>query len=323
MKYFSSNLVMSNSRGVSLIALAVVATVLTGCGADKAKATQVAAKINSEEITISQVNNALASVPVTPGKTAEEAKQEVLNNLIIQNLAEQQAVKMKLDRKPEVMQAIENAKNTILARAYMDPIMLAVPKPSADDAHKFYVGHPELFSDRHIFSLKELEVETKPELAESIREMAGKGESLDAIAASLKAKNITSSIHEGVKPAEQLPLEMLQQLSKLPAGKLMVIELSKTISVLQVVSAKVEPVKEAQATAIINEYLINNGKKEVLDKEVKALKAGAKIEYFGEFKTDAASTVAAEAKQAAAEVAAKKAAKSDTPDLAKGIAGLK
>lgn len=316
MKSFSFNSAVSNSRGLSLITLGIIATVLTACG-DKGKSTQVAVKINDEEITISQVNTALASIPVVPGKTAEEARQEVLSNLIVQNLAGQQAVKMKLDRAPAVMQAIDNAKNTILARAYMDPIMSGIHKPTTDEVHKFYTDHPELFSNRHIYNIRELEVESKPELAASIREMAAKGDSLDTIATVLKVKNIATNIQSGVKPAEQLPLEILNALDKISAGKLLVVELSKSISVLQVVASKVEAVTEAQASLVIHEYLINARKKEALDKEIKSLKAAAKIEYFGEFQSgvQAAKTVAVES-------ASKKPEAPSAPDIAKGM-GLK
>lgn len=321
MKSLSYNLAKTSRQGLSLITFLVVASVLSGCG-DKGKpSSQVAAKINSEEITVTQVNTALANVPVTPGKTADQAKQEVLDSLIVQNLADQQAVKMKLDRNPAVMQAIENARNTILARAYMDPIISGIPKPTSEDVHKFYTDHPELFSNRHIYSIKELEVEAKPDLAASIRDMAGKGESLEAIAAWLKSKNIASSVQSGAKPAEQLPLEMLLRFEKLTAGKLMVVELSKSISVLQILNAKAEPVNESVATQTIQEYLMNSKKKETLDKEIKSLKAGAKIEYLGEFEPGA--KTGAEAKPAIVEASGKAPEAPTTTDLAKGVASLK
>jgi len=314
---------MNKRVNVTLASILMVTIVLSGCGdKDKAKAsTQVAAKINSDEITLSQVNAALTNIPVTPGKTADEVKQEVLDNLIVQNLADQQAIKMKLDRNPAVMQAIENAKNTILARAYMDPIISGIAKPTPEDVHKFYAEHPELFSNRKIFNMRELEVESKPDLAASIREMAGKGESLDAIAASLKSKDIKSTIQSGVKSAEQLPLEMLTKLSQLTAGKLLVVELSKSISVLQVVTTKAEPVGESVATPVIEGYLNNSRKKEALDKEIKALKTAAKIEYFGEFQPGAKAT--ADAKPATADSTGKSPEPSSGPDISKGIAGLK
>ena len=315
------NSIMSKRVNVTLASILMATTVLSGCG-DKAKAsTQVAAKINDSEITITQVNAALSTIPVVPGKTIDDAKREVLDNLIVQNLADQQAVKMKLDRKPEVMQSIESAKNTILARAYMDPIISGISKPTSEEMHKFYAEHPELFANRQIFNLRELEVEAKPDLAATIRDMAGKGASLDAIAASLKSKGITSTIQSGVKPAEQLPLEMLTKLSQLPAGKLIVVELVKTISVLQVVNTKAEPVTESAATPVIQEYLNNSRKKEALDKEIKSLKAGAKIEYLGEFQPGVKAATA-EAKPAAMASADKATEQSPATNIAKGL-GLK
>ena len=315
-----SNLIANKRAGVTLLSILMATSVLAGCG-EKAKASQVAAKVNSDEITVSQVNNALSMVPPVPGKTADDAKQEVLNNLIVQNLADQQAIKMKLDRNPAVMQALENAKNTILARAYMDPIVSGISKPTSEDVHKFYADHPELFSNRHVFNLRELEVESKPDLAASIRDMAAKGDSLEAIAADLKGKGIASTIQSGVKPAEQLPLEMLDKISKLDGNKLMVVELTKSISVLQVASSKVEPVTENMASNTIQEYLMNSRKKEVLEKEIKSLKEGAKIEYFGEFQPG--SKAATEAKSAAADSSGKTPEQSSSPDLSKGVASLK
>jgi EpsD family peptidyl-prolyl cis-trans isomerase len=320
MTNLSSNSITSQRAGVTLASILIATSLLSGCG-DKTKSTQVAAKINAEEITVSQVNAALSTVPVVPGKTIDEAKMEVLNSLIVQNLAGQQAIKMKLDRNPTVMQTLESARNTILARAYMDPIVNGITKPTTEEVHKYYVDHPELFSNRRVFALRELEVESKPELAATIRDLASKGTSLDAIAAQLKSKDIPVNVQSGTKAAEQLPTEMVTRLAELPAGKLMVIELSKTISVLQVVNSKVEPVDESRASALVQEYLLNVRKKEALDKEIASLKAAAKIEFFGEFQSGVKAATA-ETKPAAAEASGKAPAQAAAPDVAKGM-GLK
>ncbi len=312
MNTLTRNMFANNQQRLPLITVLIIATVLAGCG-EKAKSSQVAAKVNSEEITISQVNSALSSMPVTPGITPDQAKQEVLDNLIVQKLADQEAIKAKLDRSPAVMQAIDNAKNTILARAYMDPIVGAVSKPTPEDVHKFYTGHPELFSERRIYDLRELDVENKPELAASLRDQVSKGSSLDEISAWLKGRDITSKIQSGVKSAEQLPQEIVTRLSKMSAGQMMVIELNKSISVIQIKSAKVEPVEEAAASAAIQQYLYNESRKTALDKEVKLLKSTAKIEYVGEFSE----------KKPAEVLPVKAAAQTGTDDLAKGVAGLK
>jgi len=82
--------------------------------------------------------------------------------------------------------------------------------------------------------------------------------------------------------------------------------------VLQVVSSKVEPVEESKASAYIQDFLVNERKKQVVEKEIKALKAEAKIEYVGE----------SEAKTATAEPPEKSAAQNGTP-VVKSINVLK
>jgi len=313
MMHISKKRVGNNRANIALITMLTAAVMLGGCGDEKAKSSQVMAKVNSEEITVSQVNAALAGSPIIPGKTLEEAKKEVLESLIIQKLAVQQAIKMKMDRTPKVMQSIETAKNTILARSYMDPIVIGVPNPTALEIHKYYVDHPELFSNRQVFTLRELEMAKKPDLAASIRDKVTKGEGLEVIAAWLKSNDIPYSIQTGVKPAEQLPLELLARISKMPAHQSVVIEMVDSISVLQVASSRNEAVEESVASAAIQEYLLNARKKEALEKEMKLLKEAAKIEYVSQ----------PEVKPVATEVKGAVAAQPAQVDVAKGVADLK
>ena len=322
MKSLSGKLVKYH-HGLSLMAMLMLATILTGCGdKDKeGKTSQVAAKVNSEEITVNQVNSALSNMQVTPGKTAEMAKQEVLDNLIVQNLAVQQAIKAKLDRNPAVMQAIENAKNTILARAYMDPIVSGIAKPSTEDIHKFYMDRPELFSERRIYTIRELEIEAKPEVKETVLQMINSGKTEDAIEAWAKSKGLKTSVQSGVKSSEQLPLDLLAKISKLPIGKKLLVDMHNSFSVLAIVNGKAEPVSESAATNVIQEYLNKTRKRETLDNEIKSLKSGAKIEYLGEFQAVAKS--ATETTPVPPDSSNKVPESPKSPDISKGISGLK
>jgi hypothetical protein len=91
--------------------------------------------------------------------------------------------------------------------------------------------------------------------------------------------------------------------------------------VLQVVGSKVEPVEEKLATAAIQEFLINSRKKDAIEKEIASLKAGAKIEYYGEFLKGAASAVGET--HTVAEVANKPSEQAHTPDVGKAMSSLK
>src|SRR5436190_22714847 len=99
-----------------IVLLITVSVICGGCGkgdkkADEKKApSQVAAKVNATEITVSQINNVLSRTPNVTPEVANQAKREILNKLVDQELAKEQAIASKLDRSPNVVQAMEAAK---------------------------------------------------------------------------------------------------------------------------------------------------------------------------------------------------------------------
>src|SRR4029079_12870670 len=79
--------------GMLAMALAVAATLLVGCG-DKKKekaATQTAAKVNKEEITVHTINFLLAQQRALAPEQAASASRAALERLIDQELALQKA----------------------------------------------------------------------------------------------------------------------------------------------------------------------------------------------------------------------------------------
>ena len=155
-----------NMKVLSLLGLTVLlalAVAIGGCNKkqETPAATQVAAKVNADEITVHQINSILARLKNVTPEAAPQAKREILAKLIDQQLAKQQAIAKKLDRSPNVVQAIESARNEILARAYLEQLAAAQPKPTADDVKKYYAEHPALFAERRVYSLEEIAVQPK------------------------------------------------------------------------------------------------------------------------------------------------------------------
>jgi len=80
-----------------LVPLIFALAIAAGCGKsdDKKAATQVAAKVNSDEITVHQINNVLARAPNVTPEVAQRAKREILDKLIDQQSAEANTEKRK------------------------------------------------------------------------------------------------------------------------------------------------------------------------------------------------------------------------------------
>ena len=293
-------------RSVVLLAPLIFAIVAAaGCGKTEQKpvASQVAAKVNADEITVHQINGLLARTPGVTPETAGQAKRDILDQLVDRQLAQQQAVAKKLDRVPSVLQALEAARSEILARAYIEQITLAQPKPTAAEVKKYYADHPELFAQRRVFNLEEIALVAKGAVAAELKDRAGKARSMQEIGEWLQSQGIKFAPHRGVRTAEQIPLEFLPRLHKAKVGEFQVIEAGDNLQVIRVVDSKADPVDEATAAPRVEQFLFNQRSREAIAKEMKQVKAQSKIEYVGEFARDAA---AAQAKaKAESEAAAK------------------
>ncbi len=303
----------------SLIAVPLVLFVLSGCGGEEKAATQVAAKVNKEEISVHQINAVLSRTPNLPEEQAKAAGRQILDKLIDQEVLVQQAVAGKLDREPKTMQAIENARRDILARSFIEKISAAVPKPSAEDIKAYYGQHPELFSERRIYNFTEIAARLSPEMMPQLEEQMKKAKSLADVTNWLQAQNIPMAANSTAKAAEQLPLELLPRFHQMKEGQIGVIPTKEAVLIVQLAASKTVPVDEKGATPFIEQFLLNKLRAETVDKEVKALRGKAKVEYMGEF-AQAPATPAVAPKPVEAAQPQKPA-----PDSAidKGLSGLK
>lgn len=295
-----------NHRAPLLLAVIAAAALLTACGGDKGdKASQTAAKVNKEEITVHQINFVLQRQPGLKAEQAEQASRQVLERLIDQELAVQKAQEQKVDRDPRVVQQIEAAKREIIARAYAERVGEGVAKPSAEDVAKYYNDKPALFKDRRIYSLQEVQIEAKPEQYEAIRAKLAAAKNLNEFAEYLKSADLRFTGNQAVRAAEQLPLASLDAISRMKDGDSMISPNPAGLTVLYLVGSRSQPVDEARARPAIEAFLLNQRKAEAIQKDLKALREGSKIEYVGKFAQPApAAASAVPALPAASEAAA-------------------
>lgn len=332
---------------VSLTAAALAATfVLAGCGDRKPGASQVAAKVNKEEISVHQINFVLQQQRGLKPEQAETAGRQVLERLIDQELAVQKAQEMKIDRDPRVVQQIEQAKREIVARAYLEKVGEAAAKPSGDDVKKYYDDMPALFRERRVYSVQELAIEARPDQVAALRTQLGSAKNINEFIDYLKTNNFRFIGNQAVRPAEQLPLTMLGDFAKMKDGQAMLVPSANGAQVFVIASSRTEPVDEAKARPAIEQFLFNDTKRRLAESEIKSLRTDAKIEYVGKFAEAAASApaggtgmaagtaspapTAAPAPQPAAQPAQQQAATParaasglDAKSIDKGLSGLK
>ncbi len=270
---------------------------LAGCGSKDAKpaATQVAAKVGSEEISVHQINQVLQRTPAA-SQNPQAVSRAVLEKLIDQQLVVDQATEAKLHRSPEVVAQIEAARRDILARAYMQKLAGSLPKPGPEEVKKYFADNPQLFTERRIFALQEIVVPKSQANTAALAEanaLLSSGRSFDDIAAALGAKGIVYTTGSATRAAEQIPLDLLGRLHAVKDGQSTVVDTAQTLTLVRVNSSQLSPVAEAAALPRIEQFLANQRASDAAAAEVKRLRASTTITYMGEFAQPASGATAA------------------------------
>jgi EpsD family peptidyl-prolyl cis-trans isomerase len=285
---------------LAAVALLSAAALLAGCGDKKEKgASQTAAKVNKDEITVHQINFVLQQQRGLRPEQADVASKQILERLIDQQLALQKADDQKLDRDPRVVQQLEAARREILARAYVEKVGEAAPKPTPEEIKKYYDEKPALFSQRRIYNLQEIIVEAKPEQVAELREKLSGAKNINEFVEYLKTKEFKFAGNQAVRSAEQLPLQSLDAFGRMKDGQAMLLPNPNGVQVVVVAGTRSQPLSEDQARPIIEQYLLNERKRKLAEDDIKGLRSAAKIEYVGKFGEGAASAPAASTAPAA------------------------
>ncbi len=273
---------------LTLLALACALT-LAACGGSKEKSSsQVAARVNKDEVTIHQINHALQAQRGVRPDQAESASSRILERLVDQQLAVQKAEALKVDRDPKVLQQLESSRSEIIARAYFDKIAEGVAKPTPEEVTGYYNDNPALFRERRVYQLQEISLQAQPAQIDAIKRFVETGKPIDDLLIYLRSNGITYTTNQVMRAAEQVPLANLAPLAKLRDGQSMLIAASTGAQVVALVESRLQPIDEDRARPAIEQFMINDRKRRVVADDVKALRAAAKIEYVGKFAASAA-----------------------------------
>lgn len=330
--FLNYGLNMTNLPKYTLSALLIALLALSGCSHKKEEGgSQVAAKVNGKEVSVHQINFAMSRIGTPVKGKEQQAQKEVLKSLVDQEILVQQATEKKLDRNPNVVQAIEASKRQILSQAALEGLVQNLPKPSANDIHDYFVKNPNLFENRKLYKLGEIAVQTAGDSAkqDNVKTILAGTKNLQEFTDKLKEQNIVFKASTTAKSAEELPAELLNKLASMTNGQVIVIPAGGNLGILQLQETQAQPMNEEQSKSAIERFLSNQKRKEAVTAELAKLRAAAKIEYLGTFAGDsvavtqpASSTANTNSSSTPSEDAKPVAEGKKDDAIAKGLSGL-
>jgi EpsD family peptidyl-prolyl cis-trans isomerase len=300
---FAARVHTAASRPFLRCALAVVigALALAACGSKDAKPGQSLVRVGDAEVTVHQLNDELARID----RVDAAARKEVLDGLIDRQLLQGEATRAKLDRGPEVMQAIERAKAQILAQAYLKSKLANIGKPTKSEIDAYFQANPALFNQRKVFELKELLIDSK-DFNDSVQAAMDAAKSVDEMAAWLDARSVQYGRRQASRSTAELPLQMAAKLQAMQKGQSFIVKQADRSLLAFINDVKDSPVTPAAAEQQIEQFLLNQKRVAAQKAELARLRAAAKIEYLNPAPPTPAAAAAAGA-----------------DPIARGVAGLK
>lgn len=308
---------------IQMTVIASLALISAGCGKSEGSkpATQVAVKVNGEEISVHQLNNLLARLGPAESAPPERIRTQALERLVDQQLTIQKAKELKLDRDANITMAIENARRQILSQAYIEKVASSADAPTPQDIKDYYTKNPELFSKRRIYRFQEIAAGVTEEQRGLLEAKLKTIKSFNELAVWMREQQIPFNADFSLKAAEQLPLGVLPKFQAMKPGEIAAFPSPGRMLVIQLVAAQDAPMSEKDAEPFITRFLNGQKRSEVAGKEMKQLRAAAKLEYVGDFAKhkDTAQSAASVADKAPP----KPVAKDESGDIGKALSGLK
>ncbi|MBX3618884.1 MAG: EpsD family peptidyl-prolyl cis-trans isomerase [Rhizobacter sp.] len=263
----------------------LAACVLAGCGGKRSEtpATQIAAKVNREEISIHQVNYFLQRQGEIAPDEVDAASRRTLEALVDQEVAVQAALDQHLDQDPQIVQALEAARRDVLARAYADRLTQSAQPPTATEVKQYYDSQPALFSRRRLYTLVDTAVDASPAEQKAITAQLPTTRGAADVAAVLRQAGLRFGSRRSTVGPESLPLTAVGAMAGLGEGQSLLVSGPHDAHIYTVLDARAAPLGLDEARPHIERFLAAERRHTLLQQQIAALRRAATIEYRGRF----------------------------------------
>lgn len=266
-----------------LIAIAI-SLLLGGCNKsaneDNDQAGQRIAVINGKPVTSHQFNSLVREAAANTQGPLN--LQTIGKKIIDQELAIQESMRLKLDRRPEILEKLELARREILAGAYADFIEQNIKPATFVEIQNYYQENPALFKNRKIYQLRvfrlPLILRENADFVATLKQTP----MLQSLTEWLSKANVSYAVANEIRAAEQLPIASLDKLAAADKEQLVIFDTGLDITIYAVLNSVDAPLNSDEASARIEAYLNNNKVKTDLSVAIKKLESQSKVQLYGE-----------------------------------------
>lgn len=251
------------------------ALVLGGCEAKPEG--QVAAVVDGEEVTLTELNAELANANVPENADKKLIQRQALQRIIERKLLANAARKDGMDQSPDFIVRRQALEDSLLVQLLSQKVARGIKVPTNADTDKFMADNPGMFANRVIYAVDQIRFAT-PAREDYLKQLAA-AKSMDQVLAVLDGLKIKYERGNVQVDSAQVPPPMLAQIQKVPAGEPFVVPMGNVVAVSLITGSKPAPLGGDQVRPMAANAVRQNALGQALQQRLKAEKAQAKIEY--------------------------------------------
>jgi EpsD family peptidyl-prolyl cis-trans isomerase len=146
---------MANTR---IALLAGLALALAACNSKEATPDgQVVATVDGKDVTIHELNAEVALLRTGESTPRKLLEQVALARVIERKMLASEARKLKLDASPQFLLARTRAEEGLMVQALQAEVQSKVQPPTREAAQKFITENPQVFADRKLFTVDQIQ----------------------------------------------------------------------------------------------------------------------------------------------------------------------
>jgi EpsD family peptidyl-prolyl cis-trans isomerase len=261
------------------IAVGAVAVLIGGCNKAEPKG-QVIAVANGEEITLAELNEEARArgLPIASDRAIRDT---LIQDLVDRKLLAQQAVRKKLERRPEHLIAARRLNEILLAQELIAAAQSEAADPSQQEVNAFIKAHPRAFGQRVLVKVERIGFPrlSDPNLTRSVVS----ARSLDDIDRLLAKAGVARKRNIELWDSANLADAVTACLFSVKTGETALLPQPDGMAAVRVISVDPRPVPEAEQPGIARESMMRERTQQVLQRLVQRARSAARVDYQREF----------------------------------------
>ncbi len=235
----------------------------------KAPTGQVAATVGGQEITVRDLRAEMTDTQSSDPKALKQAEQATLRNIVGRTVLAKAAIDQGIDRTPDFAIAKKRLVDGLLVQSLQNKIAAQSPPVTKEEADRYVVSHPDIFSQRKIFTLDNIRMPrpSDPAVIKALEPL----KTLEQVDAQLTAEKIPHQRSTGNLDAVGVDPRMIEAFVKLPPGELFVIPAGNALMVAQIKDTKIVPFEGPQATDYAQKLLTKQRVQEAINRQFNAI----------------------------------------------------